>query len=705
MPLESGLSKEQLLELLEAERTARAASSAESDQLLRDLRVQQGQLETRIRELAESRKRLEDSRSRYAQLYDFAPTAHCTVARDGTIEECNLALGALAGVDRAQATGLSLAMLIAPADQGLFANHLERCFTLQRRVTTELRLSLPLLGVVPFQVVSTPVTAENGSLVGCHTVLTDVSAVKRSEERLGLLAKTSATLFSSFDITANLAAVVRSLVPTVADLCVADVIELDGRVRRVEVAAVDAVPAHVVEALRAPPEQLEVPEVPLLRSGIGGARFPNPLAVGASGEQAIAALATKSMMRVPVRVRDRALGVLAFVKLDPGRAYTSSDLAFTNDLASRVGTAIDNARLFAEAQRAVKARQELLSIVSHDLRSPITGVLLSADALMKGTPTDDRRKGRKHVMRIRRNMMQMRRMVEDLLDLGSLEKGHLSIHCAEYKLGSLLEEAVEVLEAAALDQGITLAVDAMPEVWVRCDRERVLQVLSNLVGNALRFTPKDGRVTLSAGAHRGKVRIRVQDTGPGIPTVLLRNLFERERRLSDPHKKGRGLGLYICKGIVEAHGGSIWAESKEGEGASLFFTLPSVRAAELRESGPVVLLADSDESVRLALSDILQRHGYRVVQAANGREALDYLETGAVPESVVVDLSMPVMDGRELLRAMKQRQHLAQIPVILMSSGERLDDETRLGVAEALHKPPDIARLLHALSTKTVARA
>jgi CheY-like chemotaxis protein len=230
-------------------------------------------------------------------------------------------------------------------------------------------------------------------------------------------------------------------------------------------------------------------------------------------------------------------------------------------------------------------------------------------------------------------------------------------------------------------------------------------VLSNLVGNALRFTPKDGRVTLSAGAHRGKVRIRVQDTGPGISPVLLRNLFERERRLNDSHKKGRGLGLYICKGIVEAHGGSIWAESKEGEGASLFFTLPSVRAAELRDSGPVVLLADGDESVRLALSDILQRHGYCVVQAANGREALDYLETGAVPESVVVDVSMPVMDGRELLRAMKQRQDLAQIPVILMSSGERLDDEMRLG-AEAISKPPDIARLLQALSTRTaLARA
>jgi CheY-like chemotaxis protein len=119
-----------------------------------------------------------------------------------------------------------------------------------------------------------------------------------------------------------------------------------------------------------------------------------------------------------------------------------------------------------------------------------------------------------------------------------------------------------------------------------------------------------------------------------------------------------------------------------------------------------VLIAESDESVRLALSDILQRHGYCVVQAANGKEALEYLESGAMPESVVIDLTMPVMDGRELLRAMKQRRHLAQIPVILMSSGERLDDETRLNVAEAITKPPDIARLLSALSASTtLARA
>jgi PAS domain S-box-containing protein len=700
-------SREELIDLLERRANARTLDDEEDTLTRFDVHVQQRELEMRLRELAESRKLLEDSRSRYAQLYDFAPIAYCTLDRDGRIRDCNLTLAAFVGVERARLIGASAAAIVVPEDHAILERHLQRCFEEKRRVTTELRLTMGRLGTVPFQVVSTVITTDDGKIDGCRTALTDVSAVKRSEERLSLLARTSAELSASFDIGQNLAKVVRGMVPTIADLCFADLLGLDGQLHRVEIAATDTARAELLKAMGDPPVGWEPPNKPLLVSGADT----NVLAAAFTDAPQVRAMLfrhrVRSMIVLPLIMRDRTIGVLGLVQLESGRTFTGSDLAFANDLGSRVAIAVDNARLYSDAQRAIKARQELLSIVSHDLRSPLAGITLSVSGLIDAAPNDERRRGRKQLERIRHTVQQMRHMVEDLLDLASLEKGHLSISRRDLSVATLVQDAFELVEPIAQDSGIALIAEPpTTALWVQCDRERVLQILSNLIGNALNFTPRGGRVTVSWDSLGGKVRMRVQDTGPGIPDAMLPVLFDRTRQTKSTSFKGRGLGLFICRGIVESHGGVIWADNPPEGGAALHFTLPVSRAHGRAGDGTIMVVED-DPSLREVIATLLTENGYNVAQASNGREALAWLEANrAKPELVLLDLNLPLMDGRELARAMKERPQLAQIPVLLISSQDKLEDEAqKLGVAGTLKKPLDLGVVLSAIERSRVPAA
>ncbi len=231
--------------------------------------------------------------------------------------------------------------------------------------------------------------------------------------------------------------------------------------------------------------------------------------------------------------------------------------------------ATENGRLYAEAQRAVQVRDDLLAIVSHDLRSPLWTILMATDVLAAGgDPTSA-------VERIRRAAQLMVRLIEDLLDFASIEAGRLSIRRRPQDPAGLLRDAVASAEAAARAKGLTLTIDlpaAVPPV--HGDADRLLQVLANLTGNALRVTGRGGRISLAAEAKDGEVLFTVADNGPGIDAAALPHLFERYWRGDAAAYKGSGLGLAIARGIVNAHDGRIWATSTLGHGATFQFTVP-----------------------------------------------------------------------------------------------------------------------------------
>jgi signal transduction histidine kinase len=256
----------------------------------------------------------------------------------------------------------------------------------------------------------------------------------------------------------------------------------------------------------------------------------------------------------------------------------SEDLSKTNQC-------LEEARDKAEA--ASRAREEMLAIVAHDLRNPLNVVMIARGLLADTDASGERRDQLLAVMQ--RASQRMNRLVEDLLEVVRQESGKMTLVLEAVPVADILEQTVEMCEATAIEQGISLEVrETPPDLMVTADEERVLQVMGNLVGNALKFVPRGGRVVLESKRKGGETVFSVADSGPGIPPEDVAHLFEKfwQRRRTDT--RGVGLGLAIARGIVEEHGGRIWVESTLGAGSTFYFTLPTVGAhivePDLREA-------------------------------------------------------------------------------------------------------------------------
>jgi PAS domain S-box-containing protein len=581
------------LRALQADPRLQTPSSG-SEQLLHDLQVHQIELEMQNRELREAQQLLEESRSRYADLYDFAPVVYFTLAQDGRIQEANLTAAALFRMERGALVGSPLTALVSVENQQALRAHLRRCFTERIRVTTELTFSVKGSGPLVAQMMSTPVLGPDERVTGCKTTLTDISALKRSEEKLRLLARASAVLASSFDHAATLAEVVRLTVPLFADICFVDIVEESEQLRRVEVAFADAKKQKVADAVRhlAPSPGGQSPQAQVLQSGepillaeCTAARLRLAIADGLEHETLVQACGAGSLMFVPLMARGRTLGVATFVMAESDRRYSSADLDLALDLASRAAMAMDNAHLYQEAQKAIRAREDILSVVSHDLKNPLVAIMLGAAVLLRSPADMDAGMRQKSLEVINRSAEQMDRLIKDLLDMSSIEAGRLSIEPSEHDLDSLLDDAFGALQPLAMGKGLDLERAALAgPCRILCDRERVLQVFSNLVGNAIKFTPAGGSITIGAEIYEQNAMVYIRDTGPGIPEELWPSVFDRHWQAKETARKGLGLGLHIAKGIVQAHGGTIWVRSHPGAGTTFCFTLPL--ASPATEGGP-----------------------------------------------------------------------------------------------------------------------
>jgi len=227
---------------------------------------------------------------------------------------------------------------------------------------------------------------------------------------------------------------------------------------------------------------------------------------------------------------------------------------------------------------ALANRDDFLAIVAHDLRDLIGGVVMSAALLSKRAPqNEDGADIRAETKRIERYAARMNRLIGDLVDVASIDAGKLAVIPATGDLAILIAEAVDIFRATASAKGVLLKtrIDAASLV-AAFDHQRTLQVVANLISNSMKFTPPGGTITIGGEQDAGSVRLSVRDTGGGIPDHALERIFERFAQVDKRDRRGLGLGLYISRCIVEAHGGRIWAESQPGEGSKISFTLPRV---------------------------------------------------------------------------------------------------------------------------------
>ena len=638
------MSKEELIAALRARQESPPVEGAPLDSatLIHDLEVHQIELEMQNRQLRETEAELQRSTQRYMELYDFAPIAYLTLDVEGRIQEANLTAATLLGTERGQLLGKPLISFVAVSHRAHLRGHVQRVFGQHGPLSVELDLSRSGKPSQPVSATSVSVLDDTGRVVGCRTTLTDISALKRTEARLVLLASASKMLATSLDVESSVLETLRAILPSCADVGMVDLVH-GGEMRRFEARREAREPARVETARSVRPARSFRPDSPhsrVLESNkpILLSHCDSSSLAGDDGldhEPMIQSSGARSLLYVPLSSRGMTLGVLTLISLDEKRVFSGADLMFANDLASRLATAVDNARLYREAREAVRGREDVLSFVAHDLRTFLFGSRLAVDILLRSVRSVERRRGWQELDRVQRLNAQMARMIEDLLDVSSLDSGRLSLKLSDWPATDLLSQAVEALAVTASAGGIAFTVDATDALGkVCCDAARVMQIFGNIVGNAVKFTPKGGSITISASSAGEHVQFAVHDTGPGIAPELLDHLFERYWQADEGAQKGRGLGLYIAKQLVEAQGGRIWVESHLGAGTTLFFTLPRANpfgarvasASDLAppEHSPSVMIGSSIRTARVG-----RRPG--ALFALIGVMAAAWVSAGATP--------------------------------------------------------------------------
>jgi signal transduction histidine kinase/CheY-like chemotaxis protein len=545
--------------------------------------------------------------------------------------------------------------------------------------------------------------------------------------------KVGVELGDSLDYETTLQNVARLVVADFADWCLVDVVDRQGRVRDVAV-------AHRVEDKQELARTL-VQKLPQLQSAPHGvARVlrtlqpesytsdsdePSPLGhyLGAEYPDALRELGARSYICVPMIARETAIGAVTYVRGPDSPVYGDRDLGLAKELARRAGMAIENAMLHRQTAEAVRERDELLAIFSHDVRNLLNTINRNVEVIReKGEGPADT----ECLARISHATQRMKRLVEDTLDVSRVEGSGLQLDMHAHDVEALVSDAVDAVWNVARTKAVNVESHVASGLRLACDPTRMFQALVNLLDNAIRYSPDGGRVVVEARAEHAHVTFSVSDAGHGISEEELPRVFDRFWQGRRQHRAGAGLGLTIVKGIVEAHGGRVWIESAVGKGTAFHFEIslngqavrdvratveqqqlgvgaePS-KADATRATDPrpaTVFLADDDDEFRTSLKQSLVERGYEVREASDGATALELLARAAdgrhpAPDVVVLDVRMPGCSGLGVVSAMGK---LPVMPPTLLVTGFRDSSVNvlaeRLGVFRVLFKPIEVDQVI-----------
>ena len=427
---------------------------------------------------------------------------------------------------------------------------------------------------------------EGGAIREWVGVFDDIEDEHLARQRHAAVDNALGVLGTSLDYEWNLAAVTRLLVPTLADYCSIDLVDESGEIRRVSSTHVDPQKEEILRELwRKYPYRngdSGIPEV--VRNGTA---VLNPMidladvvAFAQTEEQKdmLLALAPRSFLGVPMISHDHVFGALALVYSDSGRSHGVAERTAVEQIAARAATAIENARLFSDAQAASRAKSEFLATMSHELRTPLNAIAGYADLMAMGVRGPVTAEQLRDLGRIRQNEKHLLEIITSILNFSRIEAGHITYDIRRCALGDVLERMEGMIEPQALAREITYAyLPVAASVAVAADREKLEQILLNLLGNAVKFTPRGGRITLSAREQAGRVCIEVRDTGIGIKTELLDSIFAPFVQLESAFTRtveGTGLGLAISRDLARGMGGDLKAMSTPGEGSLFTLDLP-----------------------------------------------------------------------------------------------------------------------------------
>jgi PAS domain S-box-containing protein len=591
-----------------------------------------------------------------------------------------------------------------------------------------------------------------GEFLGYIGSCVDITERKRAEAAQHALASAGALLATSLDFPTTLHNVARLPLPHFADYCTLDLFEDDGSLRQAAVAHSDSAKEPLLREWR----QLN-PHNDVLAIGAAAVAHSREaqlcsqvtdelLSIYTNDNRSLEifrALQPLSYLIQPLNARGRIIGTLSFVTTGTSRRYTGDDLAFARELAERAALAVDNARLYQQAQQAQqqaeeasRTKDEFLATVSHELRTPLNAIIGWAHLLQSGQLDNA---AAEHAMEvIGRNARVQAQIVNDLLDVSRIITGKLRLEATPTELSPVVQAATDAVHSAAQAKSLHLEVAYKAKnLQVLGDSTRLQQVLWNLLSNAVRFTPDSGRieVRVSRVMHapsadqlgRPYARIDVIDSGQGIAPQFLPYVFDRFRQADSTSTRkhgGLGLGLAIVRHIVEMHGGTVEAHSEgQGRGATFSVLLPLMPPRSTlsmmvppeilgRNSGQLskgsapnslaeiparvleglrILVVDDQSDSREIVVDILQRYGAKMSSAASAPEALDML-LQQPPDLLIADIGMPGEDGYSLIekiRALPASSGGAVLAITLTAFARSEDRERALsaGFQEHITKP------------------
>jgi PAS domain S-box-containing protein len=595
-----------------------------------------------------------------------------------------------------------------------------------------------------------PVRGADGKIHGVVLVFRDATAERRDEIHRTFLVEITQVLSSSLDYRETLRRVARIAVPAFADWCGVDLVE-PGSPRPVQAAVAHSDPTKAEMAREWASKYPPDPDAPrgaphVIRTGQAELYpdIPDELLVQSAVDEEhlriLRALHFRSAVIVPITDGNRIRGAMTLVYSESGRSYSEDDLRLLEEVGRRAGVAIENARLFSEAQdaraqadAANRAKDEFLATVSHELRTPLTAILGWARILVTHSVEESKRA--KGLDAIERNAIAMAQLVEDLLDVSRIVSGKLRLDVASVDLAPVLRAAIDVVRPAADAKQLRLECDFAKDVGrVRGDAGRLQQVVWNLLSNAVKFTPSGGLVSVKLRPVDASAEITVSDTGKGIPGSFLPHVFDPFRQADGSISRlsgGLGLGLSISRHLVELHGGRIEARSEgEGRGASFALRIPvappgafsplPARIAESHAPGPGasgaplltgarVLVVDDDADARELLQTVLEGRGATVRTAASVDEATQMFERDR-PDVLLSDIGMPDKNGVDLIRWLRALPHHqgGDIPAVALTAYARVEERQRVldaGFDQHVPKPVDPSQLVSVVATLAGSKA
>jgi PAS domain S-box-containing protein len=703
-----------------------------------------------------ARKQTEEASLRLAAIVRWSDEAIVAKDLDGIITAWNPAAERLFGFAAEEAIGRSIRMIVPADRQGEedeVLRRLRRGEAIDHMETVRIRKDGTPVDIA---LTVSPIKDADGRTIGASKIARDITERRRAEaerakllaaeqaareraesaeERATLLSEASAALNASLDSATTLRTVSRLVVPRFADWCIIDLVARDHTLERVAVSAgAPDTEALLLELQRYAPDWTSsqpAAEVLRTRSTMLISEVTDETLVSTSRNarhlEIMRRLSPCSAIAVPMVTRQRTVGAITLVRTTPGHAYGDVDVALAEELARRAALAVDNATLFSEADQARalaeganRAKDEFLAVLSHELRTPMNAVYGWARMLQMGQI--DSTATPRALDAIVRNAHVQLQLIDDLLDVSRIISGKMRLDIRPVDLPRVLDAALDAVRPAADAKGLRLQSLIDPGAGpLNGDPDRLQQVVWNLLMNAVKFTPRDGRIQLALQRVNSHVEIVVSDTGAGIRSDLLPLIFDRFKQGESGttrNQGGLGIGLALVRHLVELHGGSVTAESSgEGKGSTFRVKLPLVAALvavgeervhpTARETPPSyrgpslrglrVLVVDDDPDALDLVATILRRAEAEARLCTSPPEALDVLRSWK-PHVLVSDIEMPGEDGYSLIRKVRELSGSegGQVPAVALTAYGRPEDRVRtLSAGYSMHvaKPVDPVEL------------